>query len=134
MMTDRTVVMIVDDDDSVRRAARRLIKSYGLAVDTFASADEFLASGRLNETACLVLDVQMPGMSGLELQSHLIAAGIDIPIIFITAFANEAARMRALEGGAYCYLVKPFEEDDLLNYIQRALQGHDTTRGGDSSP
>lgn len=133
-MTDRTVVMIVDDDDSVRRAARRLIKSYGLAVDTFASADEFLASGRVNETACLVLDVQMPGMSGLELQSHLFAVGTDIPIIFITAFANEAARMRALEAGAYCYLVKPFEEDDLLNYIQRALQGHDTTRGGDSSP
>src|SRR6202041_1694722 len=106
-MNDRCLVMIVDDDDSVRRAARRLIKSYGLAVDTFASADEFLASGRLKETACLVLDVQMPGMSGLELQSQLIAAGTDIPIIFITAFTNEAARMRALEAGAYCYLVKP---------------------------
>lgn len=73
-MSDRTVVMIVDDDNSVRRAARRLIKSYGLAVDTFASADEFMASGRLNETGCLVLDVHMPGLSGLELQSHLIAA------------------------------------------------------------
>ena len=75
-MSDRTVVMIVDDDNSVRRAARRLIKSYGLAVDTFASADEFMASGRLNETGCLVLDVHMPGLSGLELQSHLIAARV----------------------------------------------------------
>jgi FixJ family two-component response regulator len=126
--------MIVDDDDSVRRAARRLIKSYGLAVDTFASADEFLTSGRLNETACLVLDVHMPGLSGLELQSHLNAAGVAIPIIFITAFANETARTQALEAGAWCYLVKPFEEDDLLNCIHRALQRQDTTRGGDPPP
>ncbi len=133
-MSDRTVVMIVDDDDSVRRAARRLIKSYGLAVDTFASADEFMASGRLNETGCLVLDVHMPGLSGLELQSHLIAARVDIPIVVITAFANDAARAQALEAGAYCYLVKPFEEDDLLNCIHRALQRNDTTRGGDLPP
>jgi FixJ family two-component response regulator len=120
-MNDRCLVMIVDDDDSVRRAARRLIKSYGLAVDTFPSAEDFLASGRLKDTACLVLDVHMPGLSGLELQSQLVASGNDIPIIFITAFADEHARAQALAAGAYCYLVKPFEEDDLLQNIQRAL-------------
>jgi FixJ family two-component response regulator len=120
-MSDRSIVMIVDDDDSVRKAARRLIRSYGLAVDTFASANQFLASGRLKETACLVLDVHMPGMSGLELQSHLSASGVAIPIIFITAFANEAARAQALQGGAFGYLIKPFEEDDLLDCINRAL-------------
>jgi FixJ family two-component response regulator len=121
-MNNRSVVMIVDDDDSVRRAARRLIKSYGLAVDTFPSAEDFLASGRLSDTACLVLDVHMPGLSGLELQSQLVASGNDIPIIFITAFADEQARAQALAAGAYCYLIKPFEEDDLLQNIQRALQ------------
>jgi FixJ family two-component response regulator len=120
-MSDRSIVMIVDDDDSVRKAARRLIRSYGLAVDTFASANQFLASGRLKETACLVLDVHMPGMSGLELQSHLSAAGVAIPIIFITALANEAARAQALQAGAFGYLIKPFEEDDLLDCINRAL-------------
>jgi FixJ family two-component response regulator len=121
-MSDRSIVMIVDDDDSVRRAARRLIKSYGLAVATFASADEFLASGRLKETGCLVLDVHMPGMSGLDLQNRLIATGNRIPIIFITAFASETARAQALQAGAFGYLIKPFEEDDLLDCIHRALQ------------
>ena len=130
-MTDQSVVMIVDDDDSVRRAARRLIKSYGLAVETFASADEFLASGRLKDTACLVLDVHMPGMDGFELQSHLIATGVNIPIVFITAYVNEIGRAQALKAGAYCYLVKPFEADDLLNCIHRALQQRDIIPGGD---
>ncbi|HWX26337.1 MAG TPA: response regulator [Steroidobacteraceae bacterium] len=115
--------MIVDDDESVRRAARRLIKSYGFPVETFASADDFLASGRLSETACLVLDVQMPGLNGLELQSRLVAAGgHQVPIIFITAFNDENARTQALKAGALCYLVKPFEEADLLNSINIALQ------------
>ena len=79
-------ICIVDDDESIRRAARRLIKSYGFAVETFVSADDFLASGRLSETACLVLDVQMPGLNGLELQRRLIAEGHQVPIVFITAF------------------------------------------------
>jgi FixJ family two-component response regulator len=124
-MNKRSVVMIVDDDDSVRRAARRLIKSYGYAVDTFPSAEDFLASGRLDETACLVLDVHMPGLSGLELQERLTAAGYHLSIIFITAFADESARKQALKAGACCYLVKPFEEDDLLDCISRALQQQD---------
>jgi FixJ family two-component response regulator len=122
---ERSVVMIVDDDASIRRAARRLIKSFGLAVETFASADDFLASGRIAATACLVLDVHMPGLSGLELQSRLIRSKHHIPIIFITAFADEATRARALAAGACRYLVKPFEEDDLLDGIRQALQRQD---------
>jgi FixJ family two-component response regulator len=122
MTNDQFIVMIVDDDESVRRAARRLIKSYGFAVEAFASADDFLASGRLSETACLVLDVQMPGLNGLELQSRLIAGGHQVPIIFITAFNDENARAQALKAGALGYLVKPIEEADLLNAINLALQ------------
>jgi FixJ family two-component response regulator len=121
MTNNQFIVMIVDDDESIRRAARRLIKSYGFPVETFASAEDFLSSGRLHETACLVLDVQMPGLNGLELQSHLIASGHQIPIVFITAFDDENARARALGAGALCYLIKPFEEADLLNWITHAL-------------
>jgi FixJ family two-component response regulator len=122
MTNDKFIVMIVDDDESVRRAARRLIRSYGFAVETFVSADDFLASGRLSETACLVLDVQMPGLNGLELQSRLVAEGHQVSIIFITAFDDENARAQALKAGALSYLVKPFEEADLLNSINLALQ------------
>jgi FixJ family two-component response regulator len=129
-MNTRSVVMIVDDDDSVRRAARRLIRSFGFAVDTFPSAENFLASGRLDETACLVLDVHMPGLSGLELQARLNAMGYHLPIVFITAFAEENARTQALKAGAYAYLVKPFEEDDLLDCINRALKQQEATGPG----
>ena len=122
MPNDKFIVMIVDDDESVRRAARRLIRSYGYAVETFVSADDFLAAGRLSETACLVLDVQMPGLNGLELQSRLVAEGHQVSIIFITAFDDENARAQALKAGALSYLVKPFEEADLLNSINLALQ------------
>jgi FixJ family two-component response regulator len=121
--------MIVDDDDSIRRAARRLIQSFGLAVETFASADDFLASGRIEATACLVLDVHMPGLSGLELQRHLSALDYHIPIIFITAFADEPVRVQALSAGACRYLVKPFEEDELLEGIREALQRQNLTLG-----
>ncbi len=108
--------------NSVRKAARRLIKSYGFPVETFASADDFIASGRLSATACLVLDVQMPGLNGLELQTRLLADGHQVPIIFITAFSDEDAEAQALKTGALAYLVKPFEEADLLNSINLALQ------------
>ena len=130
-MNKQSVVMIVDDDDSVRRAARRLIRSFGFAVDTFPSAEDFLASGRLDETACLVLDVHMPGLSGLELQARLNAMGYHLPIVFITAFADDNARTHALKAGAYAYLVKPFEEDDLLDCINRALKQQDATGPGE---
>jgi FixJ family two-component response regulator len=124
MKTNRAVVMIVDDDESMRRSARRLIRTYGLAVDTFASAEEFLASGRLQETGCLVLDIQMPDLNGLELQSRLIDLGHRIPIIFITAFTDDAARDQAMKAGALCFLVKPFEETDLLKCVNSALNSN----------
>jgi FixJ family two-component response regulator len=122
MTNNQFIVMIVDDDESIRRAARRLIKSYGFPVETFASAEDFLSSGRLHETACLVLDVQMPGLNGLDLQSRLITDGHQVPIIFITAFNDENARAQALKAGALGYLVKPFEEADLLTAINVALR------------
>jgi FixJ family two-component response regulator len=112
--------------ESLRKAARRLIKSYGIAVGTFASAEDFLTSGQLDQTACLVLDVQMPGLNGLELQRLLVAGGHQIPIIFITAFTDESTRVQALEAGAIGYLIKPFEEADLLGYIHRALHRRET--------
>jgi FixJ family two-component response regulator len=128
MTNNQFIVMIVDDDESIRRAARRLIKSYGFPVETFASAEDFLSSGRLHETACLVLDVQMPGLNGLELQSRLITDGHQVPIIFITAFNDESARAQALGAGALGYLVKPFEEADLLTAINVALRRQEIGR------
>jgi FixJ family two-component response regulator len=121
-MNQRSIVMIVDDDDSLRRAAQRLIRSYGFAVDTFSSAENFLASARLDETACLVLDVRMPGLSGLELQDRLNAMGYCFPVIFITATADDKTRMQAKTAGAFGYLIKPFDEDELLTCIKGALQ------------
>jgi FixJ family two-component response regulator len=128
MTNNQFIVMIVDDDESIRRAARRLIKSYGFPVETFASAEDFLSSGRFHETACLVLDVQMPGLNGLELQSRLITDGHQVPIIFITAFNDENARAQALKAGALGYLVKPFEEADLLTAINVALRRQEIGR------
>jgi FixJ family two-component response regulator len=128
MTNNQFIVMIVDDDESIRRAARRLIKSYGFPVETFASAEDFLSSGRLHETACLVLDVQMSGLNGLELQSRLITDGHQVPIIFITAFNDENARAQALKAGALGYLVKPFEEADLLTAINIALRRQEIGR------
>ena len=128
MTNNQFIVMIVDDDESIRRAARRLIKSYGFPVETFASAEDFLSSGRLHETACLVLDVQMSGLNGLELQSRLITDGHQVPIIFITAFDDENARAQALKAGALGYLVKPFEEADLLTAINVALRRQEIGR------
>ena len=128
MTNNQFIVMIVDDDASIRRAARRLIKSYGFPVETFASAEDFLSSGRLHETACLVLDVQMSGLNGLELQSRLITDGHQVPIIFITAFNDENARAQALKAGALGYLVKPFEEADLLTAINVALRRQEIGR------
>ena len=128
MTNNQFIVMIVDDNESIRRAARRLIKSYGFPVETFASAEDFLSSGRLHETACLVLDVQMPGLNGLELQSRLITDGHQVPIIFITAFNDENARAQALKAGALGYLVKPFEEAHLLTAINVALRRQEIGR------
>jgi FixJ family two-component response regulator len=98
------------------------MKSFGFAVETFASAEEFLGSDRLEKTSCLILDVHMPGMNGLELQERLVASNSEIPIIFITAFTDERARLQALKAGAVGYLAKPFADDELLNCIHTALK------------
>ena len=122
------VVSVVDDDASVREAMGGLIKSSGFAVQLFASGKEFLRFGSLQNTSCLVLDVHMPGMSGLQLQSHLLAAGYRIPIIFITADADERTRARALKAGAVDFLRKPFGDDVLLKGIRSALKLSDRDR------
>jgi FixJ family two-component response regulator len=115
------VISIIDDDESVRAATNRLVRSLGFVAVTFASADEFLRSPRLHDTSCVIADVQMPGMSGIEMQSILIASGKDIPIIFITAFPDERTRTRAMEAGAVGFLSKPFEGSTLIQYIDDAL-------------
>jgi FixJ family two-component response regulator len=120
-MSNLSLISVVDDDTSVRESLQCLIRSFGLAVEAFASAEEFLKSDHLCDTRCLILDVRMPGMNGIELQRRLVAGRQDIPVIFITAHGDEAARSQALRGGAVAYLLKPFTEDSLLNAIHAAL-------------
>jgi FixJ family two-component response regulator len=114
------IVAIVDDDASVRRALQRLIRSAGYIIQTFASAHEFLGSLPTPRAACLVLDIQLPGMSGFDLQKRLAADGVGIPVIFITAYDTVANRTRAEESGAAGYLCKPVDETPLLDAIRRA--------------
>jgi FixJ family two-component response regulator len=115
------MISIVDDDKSIREAARALVSSLGYSAATFVSAEDFLESGRLSETACVITDVQMPGMSGIELQKYLIARGDHTPVILITAFPTQDARERALGAGAFGFLSKPFSEDSLIACLDRAL-------------
>lgn len=112
---------VVDDDDSVRTALRRLLKALGFNVKTFKSAEDFLDSGLAQRPDLLILDVRMTGMSGLELQRSLIENGSDIPVIFMTAYDDIGARRIAMEAGAVAFLKKPFEENILIDAIQRAL-------------
>ncbi len=115
------MISIVDDDKSVRDATRTLLECLCYAAATFASAEEFLRSGRLRETDCLIADVQMPVMSGVDLQNLLIASGDTTPVIFITGFPDESLRKRALSAGAFGFLTKPFSEQSLLTCLNRAL-------------
>ena len=115
------VISIIDDDASVRAATNRLVRSLGYVAFTFASADEFLRSPQLRDSSCLIADVQMPGMSGVDLQSFLRARGSRLPIIFITAFPEESVRARALDAGAVCFLTKPFDGLTLIKYLELAL-------------
>jgi FixJ family two-component response regulator len=115
------LVFVVDDDESVRHAMRRLMKSVGFRVKTFASAEEYLESGRQEAPTCLVLDVRMPGKSGLELQEELAASGSSLPIIFITAYDNGEVQSRAMKANAVAFLRKPFEDQALLDAIQKAF-------------
>lgn len=117
-------ISIVDDDASIREALMSLMRSVQVNADAFASAEEFLASERLNDTACLILDLKLPGMSGFELQNHLNIERRGIPIIFITAHADEASRQRALEGGAIDFLSKPVRREPLFKAIQSAIEAN----------
>jgi FixJ family two-component response regulator len=120
-MSGAALISIVDDDDSIRNSLYNLIRSLGFGVQGFSSAEAFLNSNQPGDTACLILDVRMPGMSGLDLQRQLIAIDRQIPIIFITSHADDDARARALEAGAVDFLYKPFREETLLEAIDSAL-------------
>jgi len=115
------VISIIDDDSSVREGALDLLNSAGYAAESFKDADEFLKSARVDDTSCVVADMRMPGMSGLDLHDHLLKSGRNIPTILITAFAKDSDRKRALRSGVCCYLSKPFSETDLLCNIRLAL-------------
>jgi FixJ family two-component response regulator len=116
-----SVISVIDDDASVRAATENFLSSHGYIVDTFASAEDFLRSGRLEDTSCIVADVQMPGMSGLDLLSHLRGQRYNIPFIFITALPEEA---RAVGAGAIASLAKPFLASSLIEYLEIALGRH----------
>jgi len=116
------LVAIVDDDESMRSALLGLLKVLGLEARTFASAEEFLQSGHQHQTACLIADIRMPGMSGLELQAKLNADRCRIPTIFITAHGDAKMRLQALRAGAVEFLAKPFDDEALLTSVRAALQ------------
>jgi FixJ family two-component response regulator len=116
------VISIIDDDASLRAATDNLLRSLGYTVYTFASAEEFLRSAHFNDTSCVIADVQMPGMSGVDLQAHLLTQGHSVPFIFMTAFPEEAVRARALKAGAICFLTKPFDRLTLIRYLDAALE------------
>jgi FixJ family two-component response regulator len=122
MTETKGIVFVVDDDPSVREGLRSLIRSAGLAVESFASAREFLASPRKDAPSCLVLDVRLPGLSGLDLQKRMAQAHIEIPIIFITGHGDVPTSVQAMKAGAVEFLTKPFVERDLLGAIQQAIQ------------
>ncbi|HET7288162.1 MAG TPA: response regulator transcription factor [Pyrinomonadaceae bacterium] len=116
------MVFVIDDDESIRESLKSLMRSVGLGVETFASAQEFLQSTRPDVPACLILDVRMPGLSGLDLQRDLAEANIHIPIIFITGHGDIPMSVRAMKAGAVEFLTKPFRDQDLLDAIQQALE------------
>jgi FixJ family two-component response regulator len=126
-LSTRSVISVIDDDASVRAATNNLLSSHGYIVHTFGSAEEFLQSAELNESVCVIADVQMPAMSGLDLLTHMRAQGYAAPFIFITAFPEENVRVRALKAGAVGFLAKPFAGPVLINCIETALNRH---RGG----
>jgi len=131
-MSKNPLIAVVDDDASMRGALRRLLRSVGFRTAEFASAEEFLQAGQLQDTACVIVDVRMPRMSGLELQQHLATIQCPVPLIFITAHGDEEARARALRAGAVDFLYKPFSEAVLLGAIQSALQA--SRDGGAGTP
>jgi FixJ family two-component response regulator len=119
--TKAFVISVVDDDELFRKATAGLIDSLGYPVASFGSAEEFLSSDQLEQTACLISDMQMPGMSGIDLQNQLIARGYRLPVIFITAYSDSKARTRALASGALGFFDKPFSEERLISCLDQAL-------------
>src|SRR5438093_11390772 len=122
LLQSAPTISIVDDDESMRCALKSLVASLGLKACTFASAEQFLESACLDDTACLITDLQMPGLNGIELQQSLLAQGRDIPIIFVTAFPEERMRARAIEAGALGFLGKPFDSSTLVELLDKALE------------
>jgi FixJ family two-component response regulator len=120
-MSEISLIAVVDDDAAIREAVQSLLRSVGFRAETFASAQDFLQSGRLPDMACLIVDVRMPRMSGLALQQQLTRAQCPIPIIFITAHGDAETRTRALRAGAVAFLDKPFSDEVLLEEVQAAL-------------
>ena len=128
-MEARPLVSVVDDDESVRESLPDLIQEFGFAVETFASAEEFLASGRIGDTRCLVLDIAMPGMSGPDLQRELVQRRHKVPIVFITAHADKSDFPRLMEQGAVACLLKPFSDTALREALNAALDGRSPDGG-----
>lgn len=121
-LTETKLVSVVDDDESIRDSTRTLLRSVGHHVATFPSAETFLESDAFAETECLILDIRMPGMNGLELQRRLRASGVGVPIVFVTAHDDEPNRHQAMEAGAAGFLCKPFEASVLLTAVETALR------------
>jgi FixJ family two-component response regulator len=117
------MISVIDDDASVRAATNNLLASHGYPIQTFASAEEFLRSAQLGDSSCVIADVQMPAMSGLDLLMHIRALGYKVPFIFITAFPDDGVRARALKAGAICFLAKPFAGPVLIDCVETALMG-----------
>jgi FixJ family two-component response regulator len=131
ILTRVPLISIIDDDDSVRVATGGLVETFGYDVETFESCEAFLGSRLVDKTRCLIADVQMRGMSGPQLQEHLINSGINIPVIFITAFPNSRTLDRVTAQGAIAYLAKPFDRATLQKRIQRALGGEENVPRSD---
>jgi FixJ family two-component response regulator len=120
-LSEKPLVCVVDDDYLLRDSTLRLLRSFGFRAQTFASAEEFWNSGYLQEAACLILDMRMPGMGGLELQRKLVASHYELPVIFITAYEEEGTRAQALGDGVGVLLIKPFGAQALVNVVNEAL-------------
>ncbi len=132
MSDEVPVIFVVDDDPSIRRSLRRLFRFAGFAVEEFASAQEFLARERPNALGCLVLDVRMPGMTGLALQEAILAAGLSIPIVFLTGHGDVPTSVRAMKAGAVDFIEKPFDRGVLLDTVRKAIERHRQARQQDA--
>jgi FixJ family two-component response regulator len=126
-MSKPSLVSVVEDDQFFRESMQRLMRSLGYTVEAFASAADFLASPRVVETACLIADVHMPAMTGVELYKHLVSAGYAIPTILVTAYPDDVDRACAIKDGVICYLRKPIDETRLIRCLREALRSGEST-------